>query len=119
MAYKQDNIPADFQQIHIDVAARGADGKSDQHYKLEDVTGVDEIVQAKVASQEITADCLTAALEQVEANDLHRFSFVCHGATHRSMACCLLLAALAYSKACVHLTTTRTSNPDYAVPSYL
>ena len=69
---------------------------------------MDEIVQAVVASQVVTAECLTDAMEQVEAFNLHEFSFVCHGAMHRSVALCMLLAAVAYPEACVHLTTSRT-----------
>jgi hypothetical protein len=107
--HAQGRIPVDFEQLHVDVALRGVDGKS-HLYELADVTGVDERVQAKVASQEATAECLLTALLRVEEEDLHQFSFVCHGATHRSVACCLLLAALAYPKATVHLTTARTRN---------
>ena len=105
--HAQDRIPADFEQLHIDVALRGVDGRSSL-YSLREVTGVDERVQAVVASQEVTAHCLLAALQWVEEEDLHRFSFVCHGATHRSVASCFLFAALVYPKASVHLTTLRT-----------
>jgi hypothetical protein len=47
-------------------------------------------------------------LERIEENGMREFSFVCHGATHRSVACCLLLAAIAYPQARVHMTTRRT-----------
>jgi len=105
--HAQDSIPSHFQHLHIDVAARGVDGRS-RLYKLRDVTGVDERVQAVVAGQKATADCLLAAVGRVEEEDAHEFSFVCHGATHRSVACCMLLAALAYPRALVHMSTART-----------
>ena len=89
------------------MALRGVNGKSTL-YQLSEVTGVDERVQAVVASQEATAACLLVALERIEEEGMREFSFVCHGATHRSVACCLLLAALAYTQARVHMTTKRT-----------
>ena len=106
--HAQDRIPAHYWKTHIDVALRGVDGKCSSLYDLGEVTGVDERVQAVVASQPATALCLYAALERIEEEDLDEFSFVCHGATHRSVACCLLLTALAYPQAHVRLTTPRT-----------
>ena len=108
--HREGNTPNKFQEWHIDVADRGVEGINNELYRLCDVTGVDEIVQAVVASQKVTAECLTDAMQQVEAYQLHEFCFVCHCATHTSVACCLLLAALAYPEACVHLTTSRTCN---------
>jgi hypothetical protein len=98
---------SEFEAFHVDVALRGVDGRSEL-YELAEVTGVDERVQAVVASQEATATCLLLALERVEVDDLHVFSFVCQGATHRSVACCFLFAALAHPKAEILLTTART-----------
>ena len=106
--HREDNIPNKFQEWHIDVTDRGVEGIHYDLYRLCDVTGVDEVLQAVVASQKVTAECLTDAMQQVEAYQLHEFSFVCHCATDVSVACCLLLAALACPKACVHLTTSRT-----------
>ena len=106
--HREDNIPDSFQELHIDVTERGVESRNNELYRLCDVTGVDEVLQAVVASQKVTAECLTDAMQQVEAYQLHEFSFVCHCATDVSLACCLLLAALAYPKACVHLTTSRT-----------
>ena len=113
--HAQDRIPAEFDQLHVDVALRGVDGRS-HLYRMGDVTGVDERVQARVASQEVTAECLLTALLMVETQDLHKFSFVCHSATHRSVACCFLLAALAYPNAMVHLTTARTRRAATGTP---
>ena len=105
--HAQDRVPARFRDMHIDVHARGVDGRCGL-YDLKDVTGVDERVQAYVASQTATAECLLDALELIETEGAHEFSFVCHGATHRSVACCILCAALAFPNATVHLTTRRT-----------
>ena len=107
--HAQDRIPLRFQaaDCHVDLAVRGVDGRSSL-YELSKVTGVDQRVQAVVACQEATADALLAALERIEDMDMLEFCFVCHGATHRSVACCFLLAAIAYPHAEVHLTTDRT-----------
>ena len=107
--HAQDRIPLRFQaaDCHVDLAVRGVDGRSSL-YELSKVTGVDQRVQAVVACQEATADALLAALERIEDMAMLEFCFVCHGATHRSVACCFLLAAIAYPHAEVHLTTDRT-----------
>ena len=113
--HRQSSIPVHYLENHIDVAAAGVDARGPVQYpggprlyELPDVTGVDAQVQAVVASQEKTARCLLMALECIEEQDLHEFSFVCHGATHRSVACCLLLAAIAYPQARVRFSTHRT-----------
>ena len=106
-AHRNDGRPSRLKNFHIDVARHGVSAHSSQ-YEMSAVTGVDEHVQAVVACQETTALCLTAALHRVETDDLHVFGFVCRGATHRSVACCFLLAAMAYPKALVFLTTSRT-----------
>ena len=111
--HAQDTIPPCYRNAHIDVASRGVDGKS-HLYRLKEVTGVDERVQAVVANQEITAHCLLAAMNRIEKEPLQQFSFVCRGATHRSVACCMLLAALAYPNASVHMTTRRTQDAQDA-----
>ena len=92
---------------YVNLAERGVDGRS-YLYELSKVTGVDECVQAVVACQEATANALLAALERIEDLDIFEFCFVCHGATHRSVACCFLLAAIAYPFAEVPLTKNRT-----------
>ena len=101
--HREGSIPNKFQEWHIDVADRGVNARDHDLYRLCEVTGVDEIVQAVVACQVVTAECLTDAMQQVEAYQLHEFSFVCHCATDVSLACCLLLAALAYRQASVHI----------------
>ena len=117
--HKQDSITNSFQELHIDVAAAGVDGICDRLYKLEDVTGVDERVQAVVASQVITAVCLMNAMQTVEESNCRgwgQFSFVCHDAMHISVACCLLLAAVAYRNASVYMTTDRTRIATAGLP---
>ena len=106
-AHKYDKLPGRLEYLHIDVARHGVSAES-HAYNRSAVTGVDEQVQAVVACQEVTASCLAAALHRVETEDLCVFSFVCRSATHRSVACCFLLAALAYPKAVVFLSTPRT-----------
>jgi hypothetical protein len=105
--HAQDSIPPRFHESHVDVAVAGVNGFSPL-YRLRDVTGVDERVQAAVACQDATAPCLLEALERIEENGMREFSFVCRGATHRSVACCLLLANIAYPEARVYMTTKRT-----------
>ena len=109
-------LPTSFQKMHINVSKAGVDCNWPHLYNLWDVTGVDERVQAMVASQEITAECLLAAMWNVEQYNYIEFSFVCHGATHRSVACCLLFTALAYRQASVHMTTRRTRSAADVLP---
>ena len=92
--HREDNIPDSFQELHIDVTERGIESRNNELYRLCDVTGFDEVVHAVVASQKVTAECLTDAMQQVEAYQLHEFSFVCDSAVHTSVACCLLLSAV-------------------------
>ena len=70
---------------------------------------MDKRVQAFAANQEITAQCLLEAMDRIEDFDLNEFCFVCHGATHRSVVCCLLLKELGYPNASVTMTTKRTA----------
>jgi hypothetical protein len=93
---------------YVNVHAGGVDGHCSRLYSMHSVTGVDFRVQAYVASQAITVYMLLLAIRDIETHDLHSFAFVCHGATHRSVACCFLLAATVYSNSCVVLNTTRT-----------
>ena len=106
--HREDNIPNKFQEWHIDVTDRGVEGIHYDLYRLCDVTGVDEVLQAVVASQEVTAECLTDAMQQVEAYQLHAFSFVCDSAMLTSVACCMLFANIAYPNASIHMTTSST-----------
>ncbi len=77
-------------------------------YEMGSVTGVDVRVLAVVASQLVTAEALLEALNRIERYDYTDFAFVCHGEMHCSVACCILLAAIAYPEAIVCLSTRRT-----------
>ena len=91
---------------HIDLHARGAFAYGD--YTLREMTGVDFEVQAVVASQQAAARAIIDAVLEIERWSLGRFAFLCHGATHRSVACALLLIILVYPRGRVELTTGRT-----------
>ena len=109
LAISQDNVShSQFAHRFIDVAAEGLDGKCNDKYNLSDVTGLDFRVQAKVVSQVLTVSILRGAIGEIETRDLDSFAFVCHGATHRSVACCVLLAAICYPRAVISMTTERT-----------
>ena len=56
----------------------------------------------------VTAEALLEAFNYIELYDSTEFAFVCHGATHRSVACCILLVAMVYPEAIVCLSTPRT-----------
>ena len=105
--HKRESIPPYLRSAHVDVDAIGVDARSDM-YAMGQVTGVDPRVQAVVATHAATADALLQAVSRIEASNMREFGFVCIGATHRSVACCYLLAAVAYPNAEVHLTTERT-----------
>ena len=109
-ALKQDSVPDGFQDpsMSVNVHRMGLDAQARSRYALRDVTGLDFEVQAVLLTKACTALSLLAACEAIEALDRYEFAFVCHGATHRSVACFVLLAAIIYSDATVVLTTART-----------
>ena len=94
--------------MSVNVHVMGLDARTHSLYALRDVTGLDFEVQAVLLTKACTALSLLTACEAIEALDRYEFAFVCHGATHRSVACCVLLAAIIYSDATVVLTTART-----------
>ncbi len=105
--YAQDSIPPHLRAACVDVALRGMTGHSNM-YKMSCVTGVDFRVQAVVATQAATADALREAILRIQGFEFTEFSFVCRSATHRSVACCFLLAAIAFPAAEICFTTERT-----------
>ena len=109
-ALKQDSVPDGFEDpsMSVNVHRMGLDAHARSLYALRDVTGLDFEVQAVLLTKACTSLSLLAACEAIEAFDRYEFAFVCHGATHRSVACCVLLAAIIYSDATVVLTTART-----------
>ena len=95
-AFRQDAVPNGFQNasMPVNVHRMCLDARARSRYALEDVTGLDFEVQAVLLTQACTARALLAACEAIEAHDRYEFAFVCRGATHRSVACCVLLAAI-------------------------
>ena len=92
----------------IDVHRRGITVLSSL-YSINDVTGIDFEVQAVLVIKKKPRHwlCWTCAVEW-EASDFRHFVFVCHGGTHRSVGCSILLATLVYQKAVTVVTTNRT-----------
>ena len=80
-------------------------------YYIKSVTGVDYCVQSCLIMQYDVIDALwDAARRIIENTEITRFAFVCQNATHRSVACCLLLAILVFPRAHIVLTTEKTYN---------
>jgi hypothetical protein len=97
------------QENVINVHSRGLDANEASLYKMSDVTGIDFAVQAKLASQSLTAEVILEACRAIEIGNLKSFAFVCSHATHRSCACAVLLANLAYHDARIVFSTHRTN----------
>ena len=92
----------------IDVHERGLECRADGLYRLGDVTGLDFKVQAVMLTQGDTVCALLDAVETIEARGSLEFAFQCRSGTHRSVACCVLLAAIVYPEAQIWVTTDRT-----------
>ena len=75
---------------------------------MEAVTGLDSIVQARVASQRDTAYAVMTAIADIERRNVRRCYIRCTGATHRSVAVACLLGTIAYTQARIGLVTGRT-----------
>ena len=110
-AFARDSMTPKMMERAIDVDERGVDGRSSL-YHLSDkaCTGISFDVQGVVATQLITVKVLNEAASQIEREGLEEFAFVCHGGTHRSVACCMLLAMIVYREAVIHLSTPRTNH---------
>ena len=100
------------QPWHIDVSEKphAVDARWRSLYDTDHVSGIDERVLAVVASQYATAKIFSKAIDCIENNGLSEFTFVCAGATHRSVACCLLMSSGVYLQAVMQPTTTRVRN---------
>ena len=75
------------------------------------VTGIDFEIQAVLLLQANCANVLENAIAMIEAKPPHQhfeFTFMCRSATHRSVACAILLASLVYRTARIRLSTPRT-----------
>ena len=112
-AIREDEMPGWMTQQHnfMNLNTRGIDaqrGARASLYRMDSVTGIDFIVQAVLVTQRATAYACLEACRAIENFDLDAYGIVCHGATHRSVAFCILMAALVYHNAEVMLTTRRT-----------
>ena len=111
-AYRKRNLPRFFCADHgeagfQDVDEAGLDARSSA-YDMDMVTGIDFPLQAELVTQLSTVSVITTAWNRIRHQNLHNYAFVCNHATHRSVACCMLLAAIAFPHAEICLTTPRT-----------
>ena len=109
-AYALKALPAHFRGCHVNLVPSEVNGRDDRRYQLGKATGIDECAQATVVGKGWTLVLTRGCLEKREAGDLEQFAFVCHDATHKSFALCMLFAARACWDAAVHLATPRTKN---------
>jgi len=79
-------------------------------YEMKEVTGIDLKVQAVVATQRVAVDAIVRARDMIEEGDLRHFAFVCSFATHRSVACAMILASFIYHEASIVFCTRRTES---------
>ena len=109
-AFARGTVPLEFRQESrsLDLHERGINARKDARYEIKEVTGLDFEVQAVMLTQSRTARAILDACDSIERNNHHEFAFACHSATHRSVACCVLLAAIVYRHARIDLTTSRT-----------
>jgi hypothetical protein len=92
----------------VDVHDRGLDARASTLYNMSDVTGIDFALQAVLVCQTCTPEILIDACREIETGNLFTFTLVCSHATHRSVACAVLLAILAYPNAQICFSTSRT-----------
>ena len=109
---KEDNVARDSLNnlSQINVHKRGLDGHWRGRYYMQERTGLDFDVQAYLLSQHKTPAILLEACQNIEAGDMKEFTFVCRGATHRSVGMACLLSMIIYPCAVIHLSTPRTIN---------
>ena len=105
-AFAQGELPRGM--LSIDVHTRNLDARAHGFYSLAHVTGFDCRVQAKLLTTGVTACALLDAVKAIEDCELREFAFQCRSGTHRSVACCVLLAAIVYLEAQIWVTTDRT-----------
>ena len=104
-AFRDDCVSSEFAGYSRSVSclcARSQDCEDDE------VTGLDFAVQAALVTQTLTAEILRRAFHHIEDYHCSMFAFSCRGATHRSVACCVLFAAIVYQDAELVFTTRRT-----------
>ena len=105
-AFAQNQLPRGMPSI--DVHERGLDARADGLHRRRVVIGLDFKVQAVMLTQCDTACALLDAVKAIEDCELLEFAFQCRSGTHRSVACCVLLAAIVYPEAQIWVTTDRT-----------
>ena len=104
-AFAQGELPRRMPSIDV---KRNLDARAHGFYRLGHVTGFDFRVQAKLPTTGDTVCALLEAVETIEARGSLEFAFQCRSGTHRSVACCVLLAAIVYPEAQIWVTTDRT-----------
>ena len=72
------------------------------------ITGCNLKVHAMYIGQAATIDIMAEAIQQIQIDQLATYTFACRHATHKSVACAILLAMIGYPKAEIHLKTPRT-----------
>lgn len=91
------------EHFHVDARPRN------DEYQLSDVSGFDFRLQANLVLQCATAEALVEAIYLLELDErAENVTFLCLGATHRSLGCACLLAMWAYPNATLQLNTLRT-----------
>ena len=90
--------PTQDSQVVVDLRCLNIDGRSPA-YDVQEVTGLDCIVQAHVASQRDTAYAVMTTILDIECKDLTRCYIRCTGGTHCSPAVAWLLGTIAYTQA--------------------
>ena len=73
-----------------------------------EITGCNPKVHAMYIGQAATIDIMSEAIHEIQCHQLATYTFACRHATHRSVACAILLAMIGYPKAEIHLKTPRT-----------
>ena len=94
--------------LSLNVHDRGLNAKAPSLYNMDEVTGIDFVVQAVLVSQPLTAEVIIDACRVIELQELDTFAFKCKYATHRSCGCAVLLASLVYQRARIAFSTNRT-----------
>ena len=110
-AWPRDRCPPCLAGRSMDLQARGVSGYRSQRecYAPSEVTGLDFVVQASLTTDKVAVDALREAFHHIQDYAVTDFAFLCHGGTHRSVACCCLLAALVYPDAGLVFNARRPS----------
>lgn len=78
-------------------------------YDLRNAIGLESCVQCTLVRQVRVAIIFQRALAMICDQDLEKFAFMCHGATHRSVACAVLFARMAFPHAIIAFSTNRVA----------